>query len=265
MRDYLAGIFLLASLPAEATDYPCLIEPRQTLKLSAAVVGVVRSIEVDRGDRVNKGQLIARLNSEVEEADVLITELRAANDADIAGSQAKMDAARSKLGRKTTLQNNTYGSKAELEDAQADARVAEAQLRGATFAHNQAMLESRRAKGVVRQREVMSPIDGVVTRRDLGPGEYSNEQSSIVTIAEMDPLRVETYLPIGLFGQAKVGDIANVMPDPPVGGTYPAKVSVVDTVLDAASNTIGVRLELRNPDLKLPAGIHCRVRFGNGS
>jgi hypothetical protein len=41
-----------------------------------------------------------------------------------------------------------------------------------------------------------------------------------------------------------------------------AKVAVVDQVFDAASGTIGVRLELPNPDLRLPAGIHCRVHFG---
>ncbi len=265
MRPYFALVFLAVALPAKAEDYACLMEPRQTLKLSAGVIGVVSSIAVDRGDRVTKGQLVAQLDSEVEEADVLISRLRASNDADIAGAQAKLDLAKQKLSRKTTLQNNTYGSKAELDEAQADVRVAEAQLRGAAFARDQAILEARRAEGQVHQRQVLSPVNGVVTHRDLGQGEYSNEQSSIVTIAEVDPLRVETYLPVGLFGQVKVGDMAEVLPAPPVGGRYEAKVIVVDPVLDAASNTIGVRLELPNPELKLPAGIHCRVRFGRGS
>jgi RND family efflux transporter MFP subunit len=265
MRPYFACIFLLAAFPAKAADYACLIEPRQTLKLSAAVVGVVRSISVDRGDQVKKGQLVAHLDSEVEEADVLIGQLRATNDADIAGAQAKLDLARQKLLRKTALQGNTYGSKAELEESQADVRVAEAQLRSAVFTRDQAILEAHRAEAQVHQRQVLSPVNGVVTHRDLGQGEYSNEQSSIVTIAEMDPLRVETYLPASLFGRVKVGDSAEVLPDPPVGGTYRGKVTVVDPVLDAASNTIGVRLELPNPDLTLPAGIHCMVRFGNAS
>jgi len=78
----------------------------------------------------------------------------------------------------------------------------------------------------------------------------------------MDPLRVETFLPISVHGHIKVGDPADILPEAPVGGSYPAKVVVVDKVFDAASNTIGVRLELPNPELRLPAGIHCRVRFG---
>jgi hypothetical protein len=78
----------------------------------------------------------------------------------------------------------------------------------------------------------------------------------------MDPLRVGTYLPLSFYGHIKVGDAAEVLPEAPVGGSYQAKVAVVDQVFDAASGTIGVRLELPNPALRLPAGIHCRVNFG---
>jgi hypothetical protein len=62
--------------------------------------------------------------------------------------------------------------------------------------------------------------------------------------------------------RGQVGDTAEVLPEAPVGGSYQAKVAVVDQVFEAASGTIGVRLELANPDLRLPAGIHCRVHFG---
>ena len=102
----------------------------------------------------------------------------------------------------------------------------------------------------------------MVTERALGPGEFRNDQAHILTVAEMDPLRVEAFLPVALYGTLKVGDTAQVMPEQPVGGRYAAKVTVVDQVLDAASGTVGVRLELPNPGLRLPAGIHCRLRFG---
>jgi multidrug efflux pump subunit AcrA (membrane-fusion protein) len=52
-----------------------------------------------------------------------------------------------------------------------------------------------------------------------------------------------------------------VSPEEPVGGEYPATVTVVDRVVDAASGTFGVRLELPNPDRALSAGLKCRVRF----
>jgi len=125
----------------------------------------------------------------------------------------------------------------------------------------QARLEATRAGGLLHQRMVVSPVDGVVTERALGPGEFRNDQAHILTVAEMNPLRVETYLPIALYGHIKIGQAAEVLPEQPVGGKYQATVAVVDSVFDAASGTIGVRLKLPNPDLSLPAGIHCRVRF----
>ena len=113
----------------------------------------------------------------------------------------------------------------------------------------------------MRQRSIVSPVDGVVTERARGEGEFANDQAHILTIAEMDPLRIETYLPIGYHGRIRVGDAVEILPEAPVGGTYRAKVIVVDQVLNAASRTIGVLLELPNPGQRLPAGLHCVVRL----
>ncbi len=257
-----ALLLLLSSGSAMAEDYACLIEPRQVLKLATPVQGVVASVAVDRGDRVKKGQVVARLDSEVEEANLLIARLRAANDTEIASAQAKLDFLKHKLARKLQLRNNQWGSMEELEEAESDTKVADAQLRENVLNLSQAKLEAQRADGLLRQRQILSPVDGVVTERTLGPGEFVNDQAHILTIAEMDPLRVETYLPLSFYGHIKVGDTAEVLPEAPVGGSYQAKVAVVDQVFDAASGTIGVRLELPNPELRLPAGIHCRVHFG---
>jgi membrane fusion protein, multidrug efflux system len=261
----LALFLLLFCGPAMAEDYACLIEPKQVLKLAAPVQGVVGSVTVDRGDRVRKGQLLAQLDSAVEEANVAIAKLRATNDTEVAGGQAKVDYLRRKQARKSALSNNSYGSQAELDEAQSDVRVAESQLRENVMNLSQAKLEAIRAEGLLHQRQIVSPVNGVVTERALGEGEFVNDQAHILTVAEMDPLRVETFLPASVYGHVKVGDVATVMPEAPVGGSYQAKVVVVDQVFDAASNTIGVRLELPNPDLHLPAGVHCHVHLGGPS
>ncbi len=250
---------------ARAEDYACLIEPKQIHKLAAPVQGVVAAVSVDRGDRVRKGEMVARLDSEVEEANVQIARLRASNDTEVASAEAKLDFLKRKLARKSALGNNWFGSQAELEEAQTDVRVADAQVRENIMNLSQAKLEAKRADGLLHQRQILSPDDGIVTERALAEGEFVNDQAHILTIAEMDPLRVETFLPISVYGHVKVGDIAVVMPEAPVGGSYQAKVVVVDQVFDAASNTIGVRLELPNPNFTLPAGVHCSVRFGSHS
>jgi RND family efflux transporter MFP subunit len=257
-----ALLLLLFSSHAMAADHACIIEPKQVLKLAASVQGVVAAVSVDRGDRVRKGQLVAQLDSAVEEANLAIARLRATNDTEVAAGQAKLDFLRRKMERKDKLQNNAYGSVAELDEAQSDAKVAEAQLHENVLNLSQAKLEAIRADGLLHQRMIVSPVNGIVTERTLGQGEFLNDQAHILTIAEMDPLRVEAFLPIEAYNHIKVGDTAEVMPEAPLGGTYQAKVVVVDQVFDAASNTVGVRLEMPNPDMRLPAGVHCQVRFG---
>ena len=253
--------FLFIAAPALAAQYDCLIEPKQELKLAAQVPGEVAEVTVDRGDRVRKGQVLARLESDVEEANAQIAAVHAANDTAITSGKARVAFLQRKMSRNEQLRPNNIVSFATADEAAADEKVAEAQLHEAELNVAQARLEARRATALLRQREVVSPVDGVVTERALGPGEFHNDQAHILTVAEMNPLRIETFLPIAIYGQIKVGDTATVTPEQPVGGQYKAKVVVVDQVMDAASRTIGVRLELPNPDLTLPAGVHCQVEF----
>jgi multidrug efflux pump subunit AcrA (membrane-fusion protein) len=124
-----------------------------------------------------------------------------------------------------------------------------------------AQLEVNHEEEVVRQRTLRSPIDGIVVERLLVPGEYRNEQSPIMTLAQIDPLRVEVFVPTGHYGRIRAASQAKVVPEEPIGGSYTATVTVVDRVMDAGSGTFGVRLALPNPELKLPAGIRCKVAF----
>ena len=123
-----------------------------------------------------------------------------------------------------------------------------------------AELEYERAAEVVKRLIILSPIDGVVVERFLSGGEYV-ETESILRLAQVHPLNVEVILPVTLHNSIKVGMRAKVKPESPVGGQYGAEVKIVDKVIDAASGTFGVRLELPNPNYSLPAGLKCKVIF----
>jgi membrane fusion protein (multidrug efflux system) len=84
-------------------------------------------------------------------------------------------------------------------------------------------------------------------------------------LAQIDPLRVEVFAPVELFGKIAIGMQAEVRPEEAMGGVHTATVTVVDRLIDAASATFGVRLELPNPELAVPAGLRCRVRFPVGA
>ncbi len=121
-------------------------------------------------------------------------------------------------------------------------------------------LELQRTVAEVALRTIKSPINGVVVERFMHPGEFP-KQEKILKLAQIDPLRVDVYAPVAMLGKVAVGKTVYVKPEPPLTGEYPAKVTVVDRVVDAASGTFGVRLELPNRDLKLPAGLKCTIRF----
>lgn len=123
-----------------------------------------------------------------------------------------------------------------------------------------AELELKRAQESFKTRTIRSPFDGVVVDISVVPGE-SVEDRPLLKIARIDPLNVEVIAPVQLLGKIERGMKAKVVPEEPIGGQYIAEVVIVDQVVDAASGTFGIRLELPNPDNALPAGLRCQINF----
>jgi len=266
-----AGILAAASAAAQpapvvvghAAEYDCLIEARQALDIRAPVDGVIEKVLVQRGASVRKGQTLALLFSGPERAALDLARSRATNEGEIKAAQARVDITKKKLERADELVKKNFVSANARDEAEADYRLAVEQLRVADENRRLAELEVKRSEEVVAQREIKSPVPGIVVDVLLRPGELtsSNQKDPILKLMQVDPLNVELILPTANFGKIKAGQRAYVMPEAPVGGKYVARVEVVDPVFDAASGTFGVRLTLPNPDRKIPAGLKCRARF----
>ena len=250
----------IASASAGAAELDCLIQPQRDITLSAAIEGVVAEVLVERGDRVEKGQVVARLESVVEQASVEVARARARADGQVISSEARLELATTTYDRQKALEDQRVISKGEIDEAIAAKRVAEAELLAAKDDRKLARLELGRAEAFLERRAIRSPIDGVVVKRILSPGEYA-DPPEILELAQVDPLRVEVYAPLELLGRIEVGMTAIVRPEQPVGGEHEATVTVVDSAVDAASATFGVRLELPNSDYAIAAGLNCRVEF----
>jgi RND family efflux transporter MFP subunit len=246
---------------ASAATFDCVMDPSLTVKLGSPVTSVLAEVLVDRGDLVKKGQIIARVESAVEQAALATNEARAASTAEIEAKQALLDQKSGVYRRKVDLQSHNVTSAQDVETAQAEFNVAKQEVELARLNRQMAQLEIDRVRALLEQRTIRSPIDGVVVQRSLGPGEFVRQDANVVTVASIDPLSVEAYLPVRYFGLIKVGDLAIVHPDDPVGGDHQAAVSIVDQVFDAASGTFGVRLNLPNHDNLLPGGLRCHVTF----
>ena len=100
----------------------------------------------------------------------------------------------------------------------------------------------------------------MVVERLLSPGE-SVEGRPILKLAQVDPLRVEVILGVQMLDVVTIGMRAQVTPEAPRDQPLVATVTVVDDVVDSASGTFGVRLELPNPGYALPGGLACMINF----
>ena len=262
---FTAGTAFAAPPVVAEQTFDCVMEARQIVKLASSALGVVAELTADRGDLIKKGQVLGKLDDTVESGNLALAEAKAVNDYEIAGHRARLDFLRKKFARARELATSSLISQNARDEAESDMRVEEQQLRVAELQHALARLDAQQSRTLLRQRVFVSPVNGVVVERLLAVGEYRNDQSPIMTLAEIDPLRVEVFVPTLYQGQIAVGARGHVRPEEPVGGVHDATVTIVDRVMDAASGTFGVRLVLPNPDLALPAGLKCKIRFDGPS
>ena len=246
---------------SEGRAFDCLLEPRLKIKLATPVAGVLKNVPVDRGSVIHKGDLLAQLESGVEKAQLDLAEARAESDAGVKSREARVLFLTKKRERTRTLSEKSIATAATMEEVESDFAVAGQELREAQSNLRIASLDVARASEVLRQRTIISPIDGVVAERSLVGGEYAYEQAPIMTIAQIDPLNVEVFVPMAFYDIIKIGMRAIVSGEQPVGGRYTATVELIDPVIDSRSATFGIRLLLPNPNNKIPAGLRCKVEF----
>ena len=253
---------LLAAAPALAGEFDCMIEPRKAVEVRAASEGLIEKIWVDRGDTVKAGQVLVTLDSGVERAAAESARYRATMQGKIRTGESRVEFATQKYIRRDKLAGQSFVSQQDRDEALTEKRLAESELVEARDDRRLSELEYRRLSEQLRLRTIKSPVDGVVVDRMLHAGELADNRDlrkPILKLADIGTLHVEALLPIDAYGKLAVGQSLEVLPENPVGGRYPATVKVVDRVMDAASGTFGVRLELPNPSLKLPAGIRCKL------
>ncbi|MEE8543369.1 MAG: efflux RND transporter periplasmic adaptor subunit [Gammaproteobacteria bacterium] len=248
-------------LHAQSDSYDCVMEAKSTIELQSAEEGILDRVLVERGYRVKAGEIVARLESEQQALTVARARLRAEGQTGIDAAKAQNEFRRKEAERLEGLRSTAAIPERDYVTAVVESRLAEIAVETAEMEHDIAKLEYEQAKSLLERRSIRSPVEGVVVDVTMFPGEYVHEQATVMTIAEIDPLFVEVFMPVAQYETVQPGMPANVMPESPIGGSYDAEVAVVDNVFDAASRTFRVRLVLPNADYALPAGLRCTVRF----
>ncbi|WP_183508387.1 efflux RND transporter periplasmic adaptor subunit [Methylobacterium brachythecii] len=260
----LAALLLAAcasqAVGAESQRVDCVVEPAQKLKIGSATLGILKSVPVNRGAMVQAGDIIAQLDSSVEEANVALSRAQAETTAGIEAQRSRVELYRRRLERQSQLSKGIV-TQEKIDQVEADYEIGKRDLQTEVLKHDLAAIELRRTEAQLELRMIRSPIRGIVTERLMSAGEFVRQDSAIFTLVQLDPLYVEAYLPVSRWKDVAPGQTASVELDRPIGGTYEAKLTVVDQVFDAASGTFGVRLELPNTDFKLPGGQRCKLSF----
>jgi RND family efflux transporter MFP subunit len=238
----------------------CVIEPWVIVQISSPMEGLIEKIAVDRGEYVQAGQTLVELDSGVESAAVEVARARATMTGQLRAREATLELGRRRKNRMDALFDREAISLEIQDEVETEARLAEHELKAARESRQVASLEHQQALEILQRRIIRSPIDGFVMERRMSRGEVVDDQT-ILTVAQVDPLRVEVIAPSALYGRISVGAEAEVFPELPLDTVHRARVDLVDPVIDAASGTFGVRLKLENADHAIPGGLRCTVRF----
>lgn len=254
---------LLATLggPLAAQDSSdCLVRAQEVARIGAATRGVLRDIHVDRADRVQRGDVLAELEASAEESQVALARLKLGSDIAVRLARAKAETAELRAERLTRLLRQNLVPRTEQEEAVLAARTARLEEEQAQLDLKVAEVELAAAQAALERKRIRAPFDGVVTDRLMSVGELYNEQDPVLVVARVDPLVVDSYLPGTARGQVSPGMAARLVLES--GQAVTAVVGVIDPVLDAATGTFGIRLDLPNPDGLILAGQSCRLSLG---
>ena len=207
-------------------------EAIRTVVVTPYSTGNLTEVLVKSGDRVEQGQVIARLDSDEQR---------------IAADQARVarQSAQQKLARIENLKSMM--STAELQDAQTALQAAELALRNAEL--------------TLRRRDITAPYSGVVGIISVNPGDYVTTSSAIARIDDRSEILVDYWVPERFATSVRVGGEVTATAVARPGETFTGTVQAIDNRIDQESRTLRVRAQIDNPEDVLRAGMSFQVNM----
>jgi membrane fusion protein (multidrug efflux system) len=202
--------------------------------LSAELPGTVRQISFQAGSTVKSGQLLVRLDTSTEEAQLAATRAEAALE-------------RQNLERARILRETESNTRADLDAAEARAAAADAQV---------ATLEATIAKKTIR-----APFAGRISIRQVELGQYAAPGQPIASLQSVTPIHAEFSLPQQVLAELRPGQETSLRTDAFPGASWKGAVTTVNPEVDAATRTVRVRATFENEDGRLRPGMFANVEI----
>jgi membrane fusion protein, multidrug efflux system len=250
------------SLPAQLTPY-------EQVDIYPKVTGFVETVTVDRGSRVQRGQVLVRLTAPELESQ------RSQAEAALKSAESQLATAQAKLAS----DNGTYlhmvaASKTPGVLAENDVAVAGQTVsadKGVVAAAEQNIAAARETLKSISQTAsyltITAPFEGVVTTRNLhpgaliGPGAGGAGAQPILQIVDDRRLRLVVPIPEAQVGEMKTGQLVSFTVPAYPGQTFKAPVERISHDVDEKSRTMPVELEVKNRDGRLSPGSFTTVSW----
>ena len=219
--------------------------PFRSIELSSDETGSIAALEVEEGDEVREDQLIAKLDTRVQELQLEIANQQANTKSQITAAEQALNKRRSISNRLNQLKARGHASQSEIIRSEMELAIAEAKYLAAQEEQVVRSIEARRAKVQLDRRTIVAPFDGVVSKVHRREGEFlSPVNPEVVTIIQVDKLLATFAIPSSQVKEFKVGKEFNLeMED---GRTIVAEVYRVGVSTDAQSGTVEVKMVIDN-------------------
>ncbi len=251
---------------AERRTFTGTLEPHAEFLVAPKVSGRVEALAVDLGDRVARGQVVARLDdAEYQQALAQAAADREVARANLAEARSLLTIARRELARVEELRERGVTSESERDVAKAEALAAEAhvQVTRAQVARAEAALETARIRlGYTRVAAGWSGgrESRTVAERYVDEGQLVSANDPLVRIVELDPVTAVFHVTEANYGRLRPGQEAVLATDAYPGRTFTGRIARIAPVFRESTRQARVELRVDNPERLLKPGMYARAR-----
>ena len=231
-----------------------------TVAVVPRAAGRLQTIAVRLGDQVSRGQRIAKIEDfELQEQVKQQEAAQEVSKATIRQREADLKLAETNAERSRNLFARQLLPKQTLDDTEARYQAAVAQLDLARAQNQQSNARLDELKINLENTNILSPVNGFVARRAADPGAFVGQNAPVVDVVDISSVRLVVNVVEKDLRPLKAGDVTRVEVDAYPGEVFTGRIARVAPVLDPATRTASIEIEIPNQGYRLKPGMYARV------
>jgi RND family efflux transporter MFP subunit len=251
----------------QATGY---VTARREATVSAQITGTLKQVLIEEGERVQSGQVLARLDDTAQRAALSQTQAQlAAARAQLAQYRAQLEQARRDLRRSQGLLEADAVSRQDAEQARTQADALEAQVAAQEKQIELAQAQVDGARVQLDYTVIRAPFSGVIVAKAAQPGEIVSPMSAgggftrtgIGTIVDMDSLEIDVDVNEAYINRVQPRQSVRAVLDAYPDWAIPAHVIAIIPTADRSKATVKVRIGLDQKDARILPDMGASVSF----